>query len=69
MLRKTYGGAVSYLAPDTVFIDTLDTVEDVYKLLEPLFTFDDKLFVGELNDFRSLHRISRVQPSLHKVAI
>lgn len=69
LVRRVYGGAVNFVATDTIFIDTLDTEDEVFKLLEPMFTFDDKLFVGSLDKFKSLHQISRTPPSLHKLAI
>lgn len=69
LLRQTYGGAVSLIAPGTIFLDTMDAADEVYDLLAPLFTFDDKLFVGEVGDFRSLHNITRVAPSIRRVAI
>lgn len=69
LLRQSYGGAVSQIAPGTIFLDTIDSAEDVFSLLSPRFSFDDKLFVGGLSDFKSLHHITRVSPSLRRVAI
>ena len=69
LLKKRYGGAVNYIAEGTLLIDTYDSADEVFHVLSPMFTFDDKLFVGELHDFQSLHNISRTKPALHKVAI
>lgn len=69
LVRRVYGGAVTFVAADTIFIDTLDSEDEVFRLLEPMFTFDDKLFVGKLETFKSLHNISRTAPSVHKIAI
>jgi hypothetical protein len=69
LLKNRYGGALNYIAEGTILIDTLDDAEDVFRDLQPLFTFDDKLFVGELKDFRSLHKVSRTTPSIHKLAM
>ena len=69
LLKQTYGGAISFIASDTIFIDTKDDSEIVYDLLSGHFTYDDKLFVGSLNDFQSMHNISRTRTTFHKVAI
>ncbi|MCB9231287.1 MAG: hypothetical protein H6581_06480 [Bacteroidia bacterium] len=69
LLRQTYGGAVSLIAQGTIFLDTYDSPEVVYSLIGDLFTFDDKLFVGELGEYQSLHHITRVAPSMRRVAI
>ena len=50
-------------------IDTFDSADELFVELQPLFTFDDKLFVGELKDFKSLHKVSRTKPSIHKLAM
>lgn len=69
LLKMNYGGGVTYVADETIFIDTLDPADEVFEILKPMFTFDDKLFVGRLSDFVSMHKVSRTKPSLHKVAI
>lgn len=68
LLKKRYGGALNYVADGTLLIDTYDTPDEVYELISPIFTFDDKLFVGALQEFRSLHNVSRSKPSMHKIA-
>jgi hypothetical protein len=68
-LKQTFGGAVNFVAEGTILIDTSDSADRVYELLAPSFTFDDKLFVGELENFRALHSVSRSRPSIHKLAI
>jgi hypothetical protein len=69
LLKQRYGGGVNYIAEGTILIDTLDSADEVYEVLAPLFTYDDKLFVGEVHNFKSLHNISRTKPAMHKVAI
>ncbi|MFM2377417.1 MAG: hypothetical protein RLZZ165_2514, partial [Bacteroidota bacterium] len=64
-----YGGALNYIAEGTILIDTFDKADDLFAELQPLFTWDDKLFVGELKEFRSLHKVSRTKPSIHKLAM
>ncbi len=68
LLKKEYGGALNYIAEGTILIDTHDSAEQLFQLLSPLFTFDDKLFVGELQDFRSMHNIMRTGSSMHRIA-
>ncbi len=68
-LKSRYGGALNYIAEGTILIDTLDKADDLFRDLQPLFTFDDKLFVGELKEYRSLHKVSRSRPSIHKLAM
>ena len=68
LLKRRYGGALHFLAVGTIFIDTLDTADQVFDYLSPHFTFDDKLFIGKLEDFRSIHNISRVKPTVHRIA-
>lgn len=67
LLKINFGGGVNFIAEGTLLIETEDNLEKVYQLLSPLFTFDDKLLVGELNNFQSLHQISRSRPALSKV--
>lgn len=69
LLKQEFGGAVSFIASDTIFIDSLRPADLIFDLVAPLFTFDDKLFVGEINDFKSLHHVSRARPTLRRVAI
>lgn len=69
LLKSRYGGALNYIAEGTILIDTFDNADDLFAELQPLFTFDDKLFVGELKEFRSLHKVSRTKPSIHKLAM
>ena len=69
LLKSRYGGALNYIAEGTILIDTFDRADDVFAELQQLFTFDDKLFVGELKEFRSLHKVSRTKPSIHKLAM
>jgi hypothetical protein len=69
LLKSRYGGALNYIAEGTILIDTFDKADDLFAELEPLFTWDDKLFVGELKEFRSLHKVSRTKPSIHKLAM
>lgn len=69
LLKQEFGGAISFIAGDTIFIDTHRPADLIFDLVAPLFTFDDKLFVGEINDFKSLHHVSRARPTLRKVAI
>jgi hypothetical protein len=68
-LKQTYGGAVNFVAEGTILIDTLEDAESVYALLAPSFTFDDKLFVGEVMQYKALHSVSRSRPSIHKMAM
>ncbi len=69
LLKNRYGGALSYIAEGTILIDTFDKADDLFQELAPLFTFDDKLFVGELKEFKSMHKVSRSKPSIHKLAM
>ena len=69
VLKARYGGGINYIAEGTILIDTYDSADDLFQELQSLFTFDDKLFVGELNDYRSLHKVSRTKPSIHKLAM
>jgi hypothetical protein len=69
MLKARYGGALNYIAEGTILIDTFDKAEDLFHELQPLFTFDDKLFIGELREYKSLHKVSRTKPSIHKLAM
>ncbi len=69
LLKNRYGGALNYIAEGTILIDTYDKAEDLFQELQPLFTFDDKLFVGELKDYKSMHKVSRSRPSIHKLAM
>ncbi|MFN8393162.1 MAG: hypothetical protein U0176_00660 [Bacteroidia bacterium] len=68
-LKTRYGGGLNYIAEGTILIDTFDSAEDLFTDLQAFFTFDDKLFVGELSDYKSLHKVSRTKPSTHKVAV
>jgi hypothetical protein len=68
-LKSRYGGGLNYIAEGTILIDTFDSADELFAELQPLFTFDDKLFVGELKDFKSLHKVSRTKPSIHKLAM
>jgi hypothetical protein len=69
ILKNKYGGALNYIAEGTILIDTFDKADDVFQDLHSLFTFDDKLFVGELKEYKSLHKVSRTKPSIHRLAI
>jgi hypothetical protein len=69
LLKNRYGGALNYIAEGTILIDTFDKADDLFRELQELFTFDDKLFVGELKEYRSLHKVSRTKPSIHKLAM
>lgn len=69
MLKQTFGGAIQFVAEGTILLDTLESADEVYDLVSPFFTFDDKLFVGELQHFRSQHTITRTKPSIHRIAI
>ena len=69
MLKHTYGGALNKVADSTFLIDTYDTPEDVFKLLAPFFTFDDKLFVANVSDCRSMHHIPKTKPSVRRIAV
>ncbi len=69
LVKRSYGGAVTFLSSDTLLIETFDTAQEVFGLLSHLFTYDDKLFVGTLEDFCSLHQLPKVNPSMHKIAI
>lgn len=69
ILKNKYGGALNYIAEGTILIDTFDKADDVFHELQELFTFDDKLFVGELKEYKSLHKVSRTKPSIHRLAI
>lgn len=69
LLKTRYGGALNYIAEGTILIDTFDKADEVFAALQPLFTFDDKLFVGEVKEYRSMHKVSRTKPSLHKLAM
>ena len=69
LLKLKYGGALNYIAEGTILIDTFDKAEDLFKELHSMFNFDDKLFVGELKEYRSLHKVSRTKPSIHKLAM
>ena len=69
LLKQEFGGAVSFIASDTIFIDSNQPADMIFDLVAPLFTFDDKLFVGEIKDFKSLHHVSRTRPMLRRVAI
>ena len=68
-LKSRYGGGLNYIAEGTILIDTFDSADELFVELQPLFTFDDKLFVGELKDFKSLHKVSCTKPSIHKLAM
>lgn len=68
-VRRTYGGAVTYLAHDTFLLETNDSANEVFALLAHLFTYDDKLFVGRLDEYCSLHHLPQVKASMHKIAI
>lgn len=67
LLKQNYGAGVSFIADGTITIDSAQSPDVVFDLLAPLFTFDDKLFIGRINDFRSMHHISA--PKFTKVAI
>ena len=69
LLKQRYGGALNYIAEGTILVDTYDSADELFEALSPLFTFDDKLFVAEVRNFKSLHNVSRSKPSMHKVAI
>lgn len=69
LLKSRYGGGLNYIAEGTILIDTFDKAEDLFFELQSLFTFDDKLFVGELREYKSLHKVSRTKPSIHKLAM
>lgn len=69
LLIHTYGGAVQHVASGSLLIDTRDEAEAVYQLISHLFTFDDKLFVAQVNDFRSLHQISRPRSNNRREAM
>jgi hypothetical protein len=69
LLKTRYGGALNYIAEGTILIDTYDKAEDLFRELQPMFTFDDKLFVGELKEYKSMHKVSRSKPSIHKLAM
>ncbi|HHG85868.1 MAG TPA: hypothetical protein ENJ82_14065 [Bacteroidetes bacterium] len=69
LLKQRYGGGLNYIAEGTILVDTLDTAEELYAYLSPMFTYDDKLFIGEVSNYFSMHNISRTKPALHKVAI
>jgi len=62
LLKTRYGAALNYISEGTILVDTNDSAEELFQLLSPLFTFDDKLFIGELQDFRSLHSVMRTGP-------
>ena len=68
-VRRAYGGAVSYLSHDTFLLETNDSAKEVFAFLSHLFTYDDKLFVGKLEEFCSLHQLPQVKASMHKIAI
>lgn len=65
-LKQRYGGGVNYIAEGTFLIDTDDSAKELYTLLAKIFTFDDKLFVGELKAYHSLHHVSRSRPAVKK---
>jgi hypothetical protein len=69
LLKSRYGGALNYIAEGTILIDTYDRAEDLFRELQPIFTYDDKLFVGELKEYRSMHKVSRSKPSIHRLAM
>jgi hypothetical protein len=69
LLKTRYGGGINYIAEGTILIDTYDSADDLFQELQSLFTFDDKLFVGELKEYKSLHKVSRTKPSIHKLAM
>ena len=69
LLKQRYGGAINYIAEGTMLVDTEDSADELFELLAPMFTYDDKLFVGELETFRSMHNISRTGPAKAKDAI
>lgn len=61
ILKHRYGGGLNYIAEGTILIDTDDSAKELYMALEKLFTFDDKLFVGELKAYHSMHHVSRAR--------
>jgi hypothetical protein len=67
MLKQRYGGGISYISEGTLLVDTDDSAKEVYGLLTPFFTFDDKLFVGELQAYYSLHHVSRPRSTFKKL--
>lgn len=67
VLVKRYGGGMNYIAEGTFLIDTDDTAKELYNLLAPMFTFDDKLFVGELQAYQSMHHVSRSRTGARKM--
>lgn len=69
ILVHTYGGAIQFIAEGTILIDTLDSSDTVFALLRSLFNFDDRFFVAEVEEMRSLHQITRTKPSVHRIAI
>jgi|GEM_PF-3600706 hypothetical protein len=60
-LKHRYGGGLNYIAEGTILIDTDDSAKELYQVLAPLFSFDDKLFVGELKAYHSMHHVSRAR--------
>lgn len=60
-LKHRYGGGLNYIAEGTILIDTDDSAKELFLLLEKHFTFDDKLFIGELKAYHSLHHVSRAR--------
>ncbi len=66
LLKQRYGGGLTYISEGTLLIDTDDSAKEVYTLLTPFFTYDDKLFVGELNAYYSLHHVSRPRTTAKK---
>lgn len=66
VLKQRYGGGLNYIAEGTILVDTDDSAKELYNLLSPQFSFDDKLFVGELKAYHSLHHVSRARPNIKK---
>jgi hypothetical protein len=66
LLKQRYGGGLSYISEGTFIVDTDDSAKELYQLITPFFTFDDKLFVGELNAYYSLHHVSRPRTTAKK---
>jgi hypothetical protein len=66
-LKQRYGGGVNYIAEGTFLIDTDDSAKELYKILSPMFTFDDKLFIGELVAYQSMHHVSRSRTGVKKM--
>ncbi|MEM7036439.1 MAG: hypothetical protein AAF570_05610 [Bacteroidota bacterium] len=59
VLKQRYGGGLNYIAEGTLLVDTDDTADELYAVLSKMFTYDDKLFIGEVGVYRSLHGIGR----------